>query len=193
MIVRPTTSEQFLPINDDLSVHYSVFKDGYVFTRPDNAWNFWREMPFSPPVSNPWLLENHNDGVQFVCCEHASVAIAGDATYTLKTREGLKDYIWTRGTHNVDNGLGYLPAREFTRTFRNGFSLCCILQPYVVRDGGAEYRFEVITGPFTLARDCVAMHFCTGSRFKQTDLATPAGAIIDVSADDITIVAYLKN
>jgi len=37
------------------------------------------------------------------------------------------------------------------------------------------------------------MHFCTGSRLKQTDFAILAGAVVNVSTDDITIVAYLKT
>ena len=191
MIIRPTTHEQLIPINGDLSVHYSVFKNDYVFTRPDNTWNFWREMPFSPPVSNPWILENHNDGVQFGCYEHVSVAIAGDATYTLKTRDGLKDYIWTLGVHNVDNGMGYLPAREFTRTFRNDFSLCCILQSYVKRGPEAqEYEFDVFSGATVLERDAYAVHYCAGSRVADTALSLAAGVNLGMEPTDISIAIY---
>lgn len=193
MIEKPTASEEIFPINDDLSAHYSVFKNGYTYRRPANTWRFWSKLPYVAPDGNPWISANCADGVRFDCAEHVSVAINGTATYTFATPDGPKDYLWERGVHNVDNGMGYLPSEEFTRTFENDFTLCCIVQPFMGRDTTARYSFEVLTGPQALTRDAFAIHFCTGVFAKQTHLDLIHGMPLDIADNDIAIAVYQES
>lgn len=187
MIEKPITLETTFPINEDLSVHYTTFRDGFVFPRPAGAWPRWRKLPFEVPASNPWIYQSFLDGAQFDCCEHVSVAIAGDATYTFMTPDGPKDYLWERGVHNVCNGMGYLPSDTFTRTFHNSFTLCCIVQPFRGRSTTARYSFEVLTGPKTLDRDALAVHYCDT---KQTLMGADTGFHLAITVGEIAIVVY---
>ena len=190
MIDRPTVSEEIFPINDDLSVHYSVFKNGYTYYRPANTWRFWNKLPYAAPSSNAWLVQSCADGVEFECAEHVSVVTNGTATYTFTAPDGPKDYLWERGSHNVDNGMGYLPSEEFTRTFENDFTLCCIIQPFRGRDSTARYSFEVLNGPKTLDRDALAVHYCDT---KQTVEGAAAGSDMAITAGEIAIVVYQES
>jgi hypothetical protein len=191
MMIDPTAvAEEVIDLNDDLSIHYTSFRNGYVFTRPAGSWRTWRALPFVEPVENEWIKQNHLDGVEFGCCEHVSVVLSGNATYTLLTSEGAGNYLWQRGSHNVDNGHGYLPTQTFTRTFRNDFSMCCVIQPIRGLTDQPVYTFEILIGPQVLTRDVFALHFCTGSRAKQTWQGVTAGTPIDVADSDILIAIY---
>jgi hypothetical protein len=190
---KPTVSEESFIINEDLTVYYTLFKDNYTFTRPANSWSRWREFPYLIPNTNNSLMENHNDGVELKCCEHVSVVTQGTATYTLITNNGPKDYLWEYGTHNVDNGLGYLPTDIFTRVFHTGFELCCIVQPILGRTTEASYSFEVVRGAKTLDNDTYAVHYATGTMAKQTQFNLPSGTEIDIGANDLAIAIYLQQ
>lgn len=191
ILEKPTVLEESFFINEDLTVYYTLFKDNYTFTRPKNSWSRWKEFPYEVPNTNLSLMQNYNDGVELKCCEHVSVVINGTATYTLITNEGPKDYLWEYGTHNVDNGLGYLPTDSFSRIFHTGFELCCVLQPPLGRDPAAqEYRFEIIHGPSTLEKDAFAIHYATGSMQKQTQYDLEIGTGINIDVDDLAILIY---
>lgn len=183
-------SEEIIPINEDLSAHYSVFKNGYVFKRAAGAWREWEKLTYTPPTSNPWLIQTANANVQFDCCEHVSVALNGDASYFMQTPNGAVNFPWSRGTHNVDNGLGYLPSEQFTRTFQNDYTTCCIVQPFTGRDTPAKYTFTMYTGPSSLTQNSLCIHYCTGPRAKQTDMAATAGTPIDITEGDIAIAVF---
>jgi hypothetical protein len=187
---KPTVSEESFIINDDLTVYYSLFKDDYVFTRPKNSWSRWEKFPYVTPTNNDTFIEYHNDEVEFDCCEHVSVAINGTATYTFMTPNGPKDYLWEYGTHNVDNGFGYLPKDTFTRTFHTKFELCCIVQPILGRANTTKYKFEILKGPLTLSKDAYAIHYCTGVLAKQTEYSLVAGTSITIDENDLAIIIY---
>jgi len=188
MMVKPTTSEELIPLNGDLTIHYSVFKDGFTFRRPAGTWKFWRELKFAEPQGNEWLEVCREAGVEFTCCEHVSLATEGYATYDMQGREGILSTVWTPGMHNLSGGKGYLPADAFTRTFHNSFTLCCIVQPYEPRVGGPVYSFEVFDRTFQLQRPALAVHFCGGGRAKQTDINLSAG--VQVPVDNYAIAVY---
>ena len=187
MIEKPTISEEVFVINEDLNAHYSVFRNDAVFRRSANSWPFWEKMPYTAPTTNGFLLQSVADGAKYDCCEHASVALNGTVVYTLPTPSGDKKYLWERGSTNVDNGIGYLPAEVFSRTFHDDHTTCCIVQPFRGRQTAARYSFEVLTAPKVLTRDALAVHFCDT---KRTVMAPPAGISI---GDGISIVIYWES
>ena len=148
------------------------------------------QLAYVAPSTNPWLLKTITDQVQFDCCEHASVALNGTASYIMMTPNGPKNFAWQRGTHNVDNGVGYLPTEEFTRTFSNNFTLCCVIQPFKNRSGEFTYSFEILTKSTVLVKDAVCVHYCTGVKEKQTEMNISANTTINIDITDIVIVVY---
>jgi len=191
MMIDPTAvTEEVIDLNDDLSIHYTTFRDGYVFTRPAGSWRTWRQHPFSPPTGNVNLLQNHLDGVEFGCCEHVSVVLSGSATYELTTPYGTANYLWSRGAHNVANGFGYLPLERFTRTFRNGFSMCCVIQPIRGLGEAPVYSFEVVAGNVIAPRDAYAAHICGGPAVRSTVFGLSAGDVLEAGPDGLSILIY---
>jgi hypothetical protein len=190
MIEKPTSSEEVFVINEDLNAHYSTFKDGFSFFRRGDSWPNWEKLPYRDPSENPWLIEAVADGVKFERCEHLSVVLKGHAVHTLQTPTGPKDYVWNVGDHTLDQGIGYLPSEYNTRVFSDGFTTCCIVQPFAGRDTPARYSFEVLTGPKTLDRDALAVHYCAT---KQTVTGTAAGVHLAIAVGEIAIVVYQES
>jgi hypothetical protein len=183
-------TEMVVPLNDEMSIRYTEFVDGSTFWRSAGSWRTWRQWPFLAPVGNAHIQQKCDDGVAFGCCEHISVVLSGSLVYTLKTASGTSDYVWERGAHNVANGLGYLPTEEFSRTFNNGFSMCCVVQPARGLSGESVYSFEVVEGNATLQKDAYAVHFCGSEQARRTVFGANAGDTLDANADDIAIVIY---
>lgn len=191
MIIDPTAfTEEVVNLNDDLSIRYTAFRDGSVFVRPAGSWRTWRQWPFSPPKSNAHIQQNHADGVQFGCCEHVSVVLSGSATYTFTTTSGTADYLWQRGAHNVANGLGYLPTETFTRTFQDGFSMCCVIQPIRGLTDAPHYTFDVVAGDAVATRAVYAAHICGNPASRRTARDLAAGDALGAGSDDIAILVY---
>jgi hypothetical protein len=185
--INPTVSEDVVPINDDLEVRYSVFKNDTVYVRPAGSWRLWTPLEFVPPVANHVIADMHDAGVAWGLYEHVSIAIGGRADYVFTGPENPITQVWTPGFHNVENGGGYLPAEEFTRRFYDDFALCCIIQKFG-RTPGVRYRFEVVTGPLVLDADAVFVHYATGARQRQTDFNLAAGDLIEAGPSDIAII-----
>ena len=183
-------TEMVVPLNDEMSIRYTDFVDGSTFWRGAGSWRTWRQWPFLAPVGNANIQQKCDDGVAFGCCEHISVVLSGSLVYTLKTASGTSDYVWGRGAHNVANGLGYLPTEEFSRTFNNGFSMCCVVQPPRGLSGESVYSFEVVEGNATLDKDAYAVHICGFEHTRRTVFGASAGDTLDANADDIAIVIY---
>jgi len=187
MIEKPTISEEVFVINEDLNAHYSVFRNDAIFRRGDNSWPFWEKMPYVAPTSNGFLTQSVADGAKYDCCEHACVVLNGTTNWAMTTPSGDKEYLWERGSTNVDNGIGYLPAEVFSRTFHDDHTTCCIVQPFTGRQTTARYSFEVLTAPKVLTRDALAVHYCDT---KSTVMGSPTGTSI---ADGISIVIYRES
>ena len=187
MIEKPTASEEVFVINEDLNAHYSVFRNGAVFRRGANAWPFWEKMPYAAPTANGFLIQSVADGANYDCCEHACVVIHGTANWVVTTPSGDKEYLWERGSTNVDNGIGYLPADVFSRTFHGDHTTCCIVQPFMGRQTTTRYSFEVLTAPKVLTRDALAVHYCDT---KQTDMGVAADTPVE---GGIAIVVYQES
>lgn len=185
--INPTVSEDIVPINDDLEVRYSLFKNDISYVRPAGSWRLWTPLEFVPPVANRAIADMHDAGVAWGLYEHVSVAIGGRADYLFTGHDGEITQVWTPGFHNVENGGGYLPTEEFTRRFFDDFALCCVIQKFN-RTNGVQYHFEVVTGPAVLDRDALFAHHATGTRQRQTDFDLPAGHVLDVAPSDITII-----
>ena len=183
-------TEMVVPLNDEMSIRYTDFVDGSTFWRGAGSWRTWRQWPFLAPVGNANIQQKCDDGVAFGCCEHISVVLSGSLVYTLKTASGTSDYVWERGAHNVANGLGYLPTEEFSRTFNNGFSMCCVVQPPRGLSGESVYSFEVVEGNATLDKDAYAVHICGFEHTRRTVFGASAGDTLDANAEDIAIVIY---
>lgn len=189
MNMRQTINEEEITLTPGLKVNYSTFEDGFVFPRPDIGWRHLPALDWVAPVQNEAITGPISDGVQFDFRQHVSVAVAGRAVYQLSAPEGIIGYDWSVGTHNVDNGGGYLPLGRFVRTFYDGFTLACIL-PTPEADPDARYSFEVLTSTKVLDAPALFVHYCAGIRQKQTDFDIPAGVEVPVMAGDIAIVCY---
>jgi hypothetical protein len=187
--IYPVVSETVLPLNDDLEIRYSLFIDGASYDRPAGSYRIWEALPFVDPVANETLAEACRAGIQWGCYEHVSVVIGGSAEYAFTKPNGTFIQPWSYGSHNVDNGFGYLPTDDFSRAFGTGFELCCIIQRIFHRKEGS-YRFEVLTSTKVLDADALFVHHCTGIRKTETEWNLAAGQTIEVEAPDIAIVGY---
>lgn len=190
MIERPTSSEEVFVINEDLNAYYSTFKNGYSFFRRGDSWPHWEKLPYRDPSENPFVMQSVAAGAKYDCCEHVCVALSGSAIWTMTTPEGQESYLWERGSNNVDTGFGYLPAEDFTRVFSNDHTTCCVVQPFRGRDTAARYSFEVLTGPKTLDRDALAVHYCAT---KQTVTGIAAGVHLAIAVGEIAVVVYQES
>lgn len=188
---RPTVTDEVIAINDDLDINYGVFKNGFTFRRAANSWRLWPMLEFVVPTLNRTIADMVDAGVAWTLCEHVSVAIKGWADYVFEGPDGPITQVWTPGCHNVENGGGYLPVGEFTRTFYDDFTLCCVVQKFQ-RTPGVQYHFEVVTGLAVLASDALFIHYATGGRQRQTDFDVPAGHVLDVAPGDITIIGRVR-
>lgn len=189
--INPTVSEDIVPINDDLEVRYSLFKNDISYVRPAGSWRLWQPLEFVPPVINRAIADMHDAGVAWGLYEHVSVCIEGQADYTFAAPAGPITQVWSPGCHNVENGGGYLPAAEFTRTFHDDFTLCCVIQKFQ-RTTGVQYHFEVVTGPVVLDREALFVHHATGARQRATAFDLPSGHALDLAPGDITIIGSLR-
>lgn len=50
--INPTAREDVLPINEDLEIRYSLFRDGATYVRPQGSWRLWTPQIFAPPETN---------------------------------------------------------------------------------------------------------------------------------------------
>lgn len=160
--IKPTTKNIIIDINDSFFADYSYFKNDYTFIRPANAWHRWTEKDFIAPVSNLFLKEPYDNGVEFGCYEHVSVCISGNSDYILTTPSGTDEYEWNFGVHNVENGWGYLPKKEFKRIFRNNYATCCIVPKYR-RDTSQVYNFEILREDTVLNKNINFAHVAYGA------------------------------
>lgn len=189
---RPTASEQLISLNDDLDVSYSVFKNDFTYRRAANSYRLWRMQEFVPPSQNAIIADMYQRGVSWTFCEHVSVAINGTADYVFESPDGPITQVWSYGWHNVENGGGYLPFGEFTRTFHDDFTLCCVIQKFK-RATDTQYAFEVVKVPKVLERDVLFVHYATGPRQTQTDFNLKAGDMVEIATpDDIAIVGWVR-
>lgn len=189
--INPTAREDVLPINDDLEIRYSLFKDGTTYVRPQGSWRLWAPQQFAPPAANRVISDMYDAGVEWDLYEHVSVAVAGDADYVFTGPEGEITQRWTAGCHNVENGGGYLPRDSFIRHFLEGFELCCVIRRFG-RWSGSAYRFEIATEPTVLTEAALFVHYATGPRQRQTDFNTMPGYALDLVASDIAILCFLR-
>lgn len=188
---NPTAREDVLPINDDLEIRYSLFKDGTTYVRPLGSWRLWTPQIFVPPAANRVIGDMYDVGVEWDLYEHVSVAVAGEADYVFAGPEGEITQRWTAGCHNVENGGGYLPRDTFTRHFLEGFELCCVIRRFG-RSSGSAYRFEIATEPTVLTEAAAFVHYATGPRQRQTDFNAMPGYALDLVAPDIAILCFLR-
>lgn len=189
--INPTVSEDIVPINDDLEVRYSLFKNDTTYVRPAGSWRLWQSLEYAAPVANRAIADMHDVGVVWGLYEHVSVAIQGRADYVFTGPDGQITQVWTPGCHNVENGGGYLPTEEFTRRFFDDFALCCVVQKFN-RAAGVQYHFEVATGPTELDRAALFVHYATGARQRQTNFGLAAGYVLDIAPDDIAIIGSIR-
>jgi len=188
--INPTVSEDIVPINDDLEVRYSLFKNDFVYVRPAGSWRLWQPLEFVPPTTNRVIADMLDAGVAWGLYEHVSVAIGGRADYVFTGSDGPLAQVWTPGFHNVENGGGYLPTEEFTRRFYDDFALCCVIQKFN-RTPSVRYHFEVVTAPVVVGSDALFVHYATGARQRQTDFGITAGELIEASPTDIAIIGSI--
>ena len=76
--IKPFAENINVDINDSFFADYSTFKNNHTFVRPANAWRKFVEKEFQIPVSNSFLSQPYNNGVEFGCYEHVSVCIGGN-------------------------------------------------------------------------------------------------------------------
>lgn len=189
--INPTAREDVLPINDDLEIRYSLFRDGTTYVRPQGSWRLWTPQIFVPPTANRTIGDMYDAGVEWDLYEHVSVAVAGAADYVFIGTDGELTQRWTAGCHNVENGGGYLPRDTFTRHFLEGFELCCVIRRFG-RSSGANYRFEVMTEPTALTETALFVHYATGLRQRQTDFNPMPGYTVDLAAGGIAIICTIR-
>ncbi len=189
--INPTISEDIVPINDDLEVRYSLFKNDISYVRPAGSWRLWQPLEFVAPAANRAIADVHDVGVVWGLYEHVSVAIQGQADYVFTGPDGEITQAWTPGFHNVENGGGYLPTEEFTRRFFDDFALCCVIQKFN-RTPGVQYHFEVVAGPAALDRSALFVHYATGARQRQTDFDLAIGHMIEAGPADIAIIGRIR-
>jgi len=188
---RPTVTDEVIAINDDLDVNYGIFKNGFTFRRAANSWRLWPMLEFVPPKFNAIIAEMYDAGVAWTLCEHVSVAVNGRAEYVLEGPDGPITQVWTPGCHNVENGGGYLPAGELTRSFHDDFTLCCVVQKFQ-RTPGIQYHFEVVTGPVAIGSSALFVHYATGDRQRQTHFDLAAEHVLDIAPSDIAIIGRIR-
>jgi hypothetical protein len=189
--INPTVSEDVVPINDDLEVRYSLFKNDFAYVRPAGSWRLWTPLAFAAPTTNRAIADMHDAGVAWELYEHVSVAIGGRADYVFTGPLGEISQEWSFGFHNVENGGGYLPAGTFTRHFHDDFALCCVIQKFS-RAPVLRYQFEVVTAPRLLEVDALFVHYATGARQRQTDFDLAAGQLIEAGSADIAIICRAR-
>lgn len=194
---KPVHSEEYIDINSSFWAHYGYFKNDFSFDRPSNCWRNWIQRPFVAPQTNYFLKDPYDKGVEFICCEHVSVCVNGNADYILNGTDNTITYDWTLGVHNVENGLGYLPNNGFTRVFHNNFELCCIIQK-PDRPANLTYNFQVLNSNQILDGDVEFLHVAAGSvtvdgteyAQKQTAFNLTSGANVTFAVNSIGIVGY---
>lgn len=184
-------SEQLVDINADLEIRYTTFNDNAKYYKPAGSWSLWATDEFIPPAYNQSLVDLYHQGVEFGLVEHVSIAISGFADYILTGPNGPVVQRWNPGTHNVDNGGGYLPLDTFIRHFYEGFTLCCVLQKFK-RALDVKYDFEVVFGHVVTDRPAFFVHCASGSRQKQTDFNLPIGHPIGIDPADIHIICRIR-
>ena len=189
--INPTAREDVLPINEDLEIRYSLFRDGATYVRPQGSWRLWTPQIFAPPETNRVIGDMYDAGVEWGLYEHVSAAVAGEADYVFTGPEGEITQRWTPGYHNVENGGGYLPRNTFTRHFIRDFELCCVIRRFG-QSTGVNYRFEVVTEPSVLSMAAQFVHYATGARQRQTDFNPAPGYAVDLAPGDIAIICSIR-
>jgi hypothetical protein len=189
--INPTAREDMLPINDDLEIRYSLFRDDMTYVRPQGSWRLWTPQLFLPPAANRVIGDMFDAGVEWDLYEHVSIALKGEAEYVFTGPDGDITQTWRPGFHNVENGGGYLPRQIFTRHFRNDFELCCVI-PRFGRSSGANYRFKVLTEPTALTEAAFFVHYAAGPRQWQTDFNAMPGYAVDLAPGDIAIICSIR-
>ena len=215
---KPVVSEETVAINERFYAYYSSYINGADFSRGRNSFSTLTKREFIAPTTNPVLAPEHNAGVKFDACEHVSLCLSGNANFELKRHQytydesgnltgdivgTYNDTVWSFGSNNVENGLGYLPKEQFTRTFSNNYSTCCIL-PTDYADKTSVYNFEVVqlnNSSTTLNKDVMFVHVAYGSvdlnggiyNQKQNILNVLSGSTINSSTTSIIILGYIKE
>lgn len=159
-----------VPVNDDMLVTYSHFKNDFVFERPGALeWFSQPAKAWQEPTNNSFVSTVRQAGVDFCVFEHVSVVLCGNIEYVFTTntnsRFGFSGELGCNlGSNNVDNGLGYIPAATWSRTFRNNCRTACVLfKPD--RNTNTEYRFSVIKDieNYQPSTQLEFAHVCSGS------------------------------
>lgn len=141
MMQRKTT-DTFISLNDDLNVVYSTWENGAVFRRLVPLWSSLRTREFIAPKKNLLIASLIEQGVEWVLAEHVSITVQGEVRYRYDTAEGTVDDLGYPGSHNVDNGGGYLPSRQFTRWCGLNHISCCVVPKQGIVPA-VEYDFSI--------------------------------------------------
>lgn len=209
MIIPILESEEYLTIDESFQAHYGVFKNNASYLYPTKFWGQikkWTAYPFVP--SDYFIVKEGTDNdIEYACFEHVSVCINGSADFILqKANDQTQTYTfhWTFGTHNVDNGWGYLPSRGYMLNKNyNNFETCCIIQNDNGRDPSLpRTKFEVLSdnATITLSKNYKWVHVACGSinlngntySKKQTVYDVANNSTINFASNTIIITAQTE-
>lgn len=171
---------EIIPINADLNAVYTYWDDGAKFRRQPGWWDYMKLRGDVAPEKNETLLRLLAKGLSLRTVEHVSFTLSGKVIYTYDTTEGTVEDIGLPGEHNVEHGRGYLSPHAFTRVTDEGHSTCCIVRP-ATAEAKNDYLFEILTDG-ELETPANFVHYCLGSKAKQTEYNVPAKLVIKGTA-----------
>lgn len=206
MIVSILNNEEYIHIDESFQAHYGDFKDDTKYLYCKSFWGVikhWKPHPFIDSQI-AFVQDGLNSNISFACFEHVSVCIGGSADFVMYNDND--DQItcishWTFGSHNVDNGWGYLTTNKLLNTNFNGFKTCCIIQDDSGRNLDLPYtKFEILNGDHSINtnRTYKWIHVAHGNMeidnvlFNQKDTAynVNVGTTLITSGQNICIGAY---
>lgn len=172
--------EEFLPINQDLNVAYTLWPDGSEFRRRIGWWGHMEEREWIEPKENKTLLRLMGKGIILSRVEHVSFTVSGKVYYTYDTPEGFAEDVGVAGEHNVENGAGYLSLHPFSRRTDGNHMTCCIVRN-LENKSDRRYDFEILTDQ-TLSQPATFIHYCLGPKQKITEYDLKPGFEIQGTA-----------
>jgi len=152
MIISILNNEEYIRIDESFQAHYGDFKDDAKYLYVKSFWGHikhWKAHPFiNSEIS--FVQDGIKSNITFACFEHVSVCIDGSADFVMYNDNNDQNTCvshWTFGSHNVDNGWGYLTTNKLLNTNFNNFKTCCIIQDDAGRDLNLPYtKFEILSG-----------------------------------------------
>lgn len=196
-MINPIQTGLTINVNESFSVSYGTFKDNASLTYSNNSFKFFPKKQFIEPVTNQFVNSFYNNSVPLECYEHVNLCVAGNAKYKLSIDDQLYEYDFNLGDHNIDNGIGYVPAVTHTLESVNNFTLCCLYQTFE-KDPSIVYNFEIIKQDTTLDKNINFAHVAYGAISIGDEVYTqqsniynlPTSTKLSFAGDSIVILGY---